>query len=228
MAFVDRSELLFELRQELEQPLWSLIARLEETLTGLITVPHFDPNDPAAVGSAIHSALPSAVQEAGLAAMGLTCATYDNGPSNKLTGTIASGGEDREVSLELHFAGPQGGTRKNQHQFASIEAEDAPTFEGFEHVAPKQVLLFLAYHLAPTKARVERLFLAFADGVDKKKIELQRPAAATTSSVSTPETERTPEPKGTVVKAKSRKGEDRDVGAPTKRGNGTFGPEEAS
>ncbi len=228
MAFVDRSELLVELHQVLEQPLWSLIGRLEETLTGFITVPHLNHDDPAAVGSAIHSALPSAVNDAGLAAVGLTCVTYDNGPSHKLTGVIASGGEDREISLELHLAGPQGGTRKGQHQFASIEADDAPTFEGFEHVAPKQVLLFLAYHLAPTKARVERLFLAFADGVDKKKIELQRPAAASTSSVSTADTERKPEPKGTVVKAKSRKGEDRDVGAPTKRGNGTFGSEEAS
>lgn len=225
-----RLELLDELRAKFTDGIWELGRELEKTLAGLHQVSHFDLMDPAAVGAAIHSALPSAALAASLERFGLGAETFDVGPAKKVEGRIDIGGIERHVSLELHYAGPQGGTRKGRHQHAHVEGEAAPAFPGFELDAPQKVLLFLAYHLAPSKVRIEKMYLSFADGVDRLKTQVPRPEPAILDTpeiapvpaIKIPSLDPVPVTKGTVVKAKkARNGVEDDAGQKSKRGDGS-------
>ncbi|WP_146030390.1 hypothetical protein [Thalassospira sp. GB04J01] len=172
---MDRQSTLRILAESLEVPLWSLVEQFKGTLRGLAQTEHFDLDDRAAVGNALHSALPSAFDASGLGLDGFNLIKDVVGPGNKIETKVQVGGQEHSVCLELHFAGPRGGTRKKTHQYASEDVTDEPRFDGFDVIAPQKVLLFLAYHLNGISTAVERLHLVFSDGVDRRSIQLFKP-----------------------------------------------------
>lgn len=222
---MDRTELLFELREKLEHELWAYGVQFERMLRDLVHVVHVDPQDPAAIGAVVHSALPSA--DLDVKGRILKCKHTDAGPSNKLVGIVDIGGIERHVSLEWHYAGPLGGTRKSKHQHAvDVDLEEASLFDIAGVPAPENVLMFVPYYLAPSRTTIERLYLGYADGVDKRRIQLHRPMVAAApipaSELELPAAKIAV--KGTLVKAKKpRKGDEGDVGTFDKRGDGTSG-----
>ena len=75
---IDRHAALRAIRDQYETTLWGLAREISKSLGGLALTPHFDASDDRAVGSAIHSTLPSAAVAAGLEAAGLRVeAAYD-------------------------------------------------------------------------------------------------------------------------------------------------------
>jgi len=222
-----RTEILTALRERLGAGIWQLAAELEKTLKGLHSVEHFDLTSPAAVGAAIHSAIPQAAMASKLEECGLKAVRVEEGPAYKIVGTIELGGLEREVNLELHYAGPKGGVRKPQHQFVDIEDEAAPSLPGFEGLAPKQILMFLGYCLAKSRVSIDKLFLAYADKVDRQKVAIPRPALV----IPEPKIEgadalfdRATKVRGTEIKVKkARKGTEKDAGSQVKRGDGSSG-----
>ncbi len=220
---MDRRQMLECARDEFEIPLWRLVEQLERCLASLAAVPHFDSNDPTAVGAAIHSALPSALADSGLEEKGFALERYAQGPCYKLVSSVGATNPKRSASIELHFAGPQGGTSKSAHQFANQGDDKGQPLPGFELAAPKALLFFLAYHLTPTKTKVGELFLMFADSVDRQKIKLQRPEASHSAEPAARPADLGPE-NSTQVKAKknaARGDERRDE--TTKRGDASSG-----
>ena len=216
---MNRTDILIAIREYLEPELWTLVAEIEKTLRGLIKVEHFDCEDSTAVGAAVHSALPSACRLLPEGRSKLSCAQYEIGPSNKLTAKVQVQGTPRRVSIELHNSGPRGGTSKAKHQFAEPDIENEPGLPGLDIEAPADILLFLAYSLTPTKASVDRLHLMFADGIDRKKITLHRPAdLQSEGDLAAPADTGT---RGTTVKVKAPDPGERDSHAwpPTKRGD---------
>jgi hypothetical protein len=215
---LNRLETLRAVREGLEGPLWSVMIEVEKTLSGLSQTEHIDMEDPAAVGAigaVIHSALPNATERAKLQDMGLICKQYKNGPSNKLVGNIEINGKLSNVNIELHYCGPQGKTSKVKHQFAERDIEREPELPGFSIDAPEDLLLFLGYNLGPSRTKIEKLFLIFADSVDRSQIELHRlngtgelaPIAAPVSPVA---------PTGTKIKIRATGlGEKRDDASAT-------------
>lgn len=183
---LNRESALQEARSILEEPIWGLMSQLEKTLEGLARTPHFDLADPTAIGAALHSSLPQAAIKADLSSRGLEVASYKDGPCYKIAGKIVINGTERAMSLELHIAGPRGGTSKDCHQFALTGDATAPRFPGFEIAAPDSLLFFLAYHLDATGVAVRKLYLMFADGVDRDRVELHRPEALAAPKTSTP------------------------------------------
>lgn len=224
-----RSELLDELSEKFGEGIWRLASELEKTLRGLHKVDYFDLTSPAAVGAAIHSALPEAMLAGELEKLGLQTTRFETGPSFKVTGQTEVGGAARDLSFELHYAGARGGTWKGKHQFAKgAEDEFSPVLPGFEAVAPKQVLLFIAYCLAKSRVSIEKLYIAYADGIDRQKVLIPRPASASVEAPSELPAIDTVAPapavRGTLVKIKKgRKGAEGNVGSEDKRGDGSSG-----
>jgi len=171
---LDRDSALKVVRNSLEEPAWLLMAEMELLLKDLAKATHFDLTDPTAVGAALHGALPHAFLAADISRFGLSLEHCKNGPCYKITGEFLLDEAVRHLSIELHHAGPQGGTSKTRHQFASSDVEGAPQFPGFETEAPESLLFFLAYHLDGAGTAISRLFLTFADGVDRKKIRVHK------------------------------------------------------
>lgn len=173
-----RSEYLEVLGEQLEGPIWAILRELDLTLQGLARTAHFDLDDDGAVGSAVHSALPRAVEAAASAgADGIVFKRSLIGPGNKIFGTADIGGGPKPFSAEFHLAGPKGGTGKGAHQFAGL---DGPLtgylfdeFEDFEDPSGT-LLLFVAYMLSPSRTTVQRAWLVIADGLSKEKIELRQ------------------------------------------------------
>lgn len=217
---MDRDEVLHAAGASMREPVWALMTQLELTLGGLSAAPHFDLGDPAAVASAIHAALPQAAIEAGLTAHGFCVRSCEVGPANKICGGVVIGGQKLELSLELHLADRRGRTRKNCHQFAGLGVEGAPYFPGFELDAPPSLLFFLAYQLGPTGTRIERVHLVFADGVDRKMIELHREFVDTAAAHTAP-AEAAEAAVGSKIKVRQRaKGDGADDGREAdQRGN---------
>lgn len=175
---MDRESALKLVRDYLEMPVWRLMEQLELLLKDLAQAKHFDLDNPAAVGAALHGALPQAFMNAKLEEHELAIQHCKSGSCYKIVAQVPFGEMTREVSMELHYAGPQGHTSKTKHQFASSDVEGAPELPGFAAAAPESFLLFVAYHLSGVKTSINKLFLMFADGVDRKKVQLHRPEAA--------------------------------------------------
>lgn len=218
---MDRQTLLREVGRQLEPSLWRFIDHLDETLGNLVKVPHIDANDPAAIGSVVHSSIKSAIVDTGLAELGFEHSRDMVGPGNKIAGTIDIDGKRRKVSIELHYAGPNGGTRKSRHQSAASDAEELE-FPGFETLAPEDVLLFLAYSISAGRGRIAGAFLVYADGVDKKKFKLHRPVTVSTAEPAGAGVPVAAVSTGTKIKIKKPKvGEAGDVRSSRKRGDDT-------
>lgn len=216
---MDRQDILIAIRDHQEANFWAVMAEVEKSLRDLVQVEHFDCEDATAIGAAVHSSLPSALHSIGLNEAQVSCVRYENGPSNKLIVAVPIEGVLRRVSVELHYCGPRGGTSKAKHQFAEHDVETEPELPNFHVEAPQDLLVFLSYSLTPTRTTVDKLFLMFADGIDRKKIQLHR-LSVSENKMPSVAVERTG-PRGTAVKARYRgKGEERDnVRAPTKRGD---------
>src|SRR3546814_379113 len=190
------------------------MTEIERTLADLVKVEHFDTEDATAIGAAVHSALASAFNSVQADCKHFSCVRYDSGPSNKLIFSVPLSGTLRRVSAELHYCGPRGGTSKAKHQFAETDIEAEPELPSFHTEAPQDLLMFLSYSLTPARTKVDKLFLMFADGIDRKKIELHRPSVAETETPAAAVA--ATGQRGTAVKAK---GESRDARQPTKRGD---------
>lgn len=173
---MDRQAALEQFADEFEDLIWAVFSELEKTLVGLIEVTHFNSSDPASVGNTLHGALEAAAIAAGVDENGLSVVWHREGPCFKLEGLVGKGATSRRFSAELHLSGPKGGTGKSKHQFASVGSEDQPELPGMETDAPEMLLIFLGYHLSASATKVSRLFAIYADGVDRKKVELIRPA----------------------------------------------------
>ncbi len=175
---MDRQEALERFANEFEAPVWAVFSELEKTLRGLVEVAHFNSSDPASVGNTLHGALEDAVLAAEVEAKGLRAIFNRSGPCFKLEGAFEEGAKTVKFSAELHLAGPKGATGKRCHQYASTALENQPDLPGLEADAPQVMLLFLGYHLSASATSVSRLFAIYADGIDRKKVELVRPTAA--------------------------------------------------
>lgn len=180
---MDRDLALQSARERFEPALWALIEQLEVTLAGLSRVPFVDITDPRGVGSVLNGALKDASVEANLTTHGMEVIHVSDGRSNKVTGSLAHEGIDYEVSFELHLCGPRGGTSKSSHQnagcdFAVCDIEQQPSLIPYGVEAPDKLLFFIACHLSGTGVRVAKAFIRFADGVDKRMLEIHRPAAS--------------------------------------------------
>lgn len=220
---MDRRTALGLAREQLETPLWALMTELEETLRGLASVQHFDLLDPTAVGSALHSALPSAFENCGIGKYGFVLQHCSKGPCYKIIADIKYEDSVKKVNMELHCSGPKGGTSKSTHQFINRDIDEFPEFPGFDSEVSECLLFFIGYHLDGIKTSIRSLYLIFADGVDRKSIMLHRPLADELQgkgiSPSLPSG-----PVGTKLKPKRTK-ERKDVGqhdrATNKRGYGS-------
>lgn len=216
---MDRESALRVAADRYEEALWHLMEHLEHTLRDLATVSYFDANDPTAIGSALHSALPQAFKEAELSKWGLDVQLCKTGPCYKIIGRMTAGAEMHDISIELHYAGPQGGTSKTRHQFANADVDEAPWFPGFDLVAPETLLCFLAYYLDGAKVRVDKLFLIFADGIDRKRVQLYRPAASASKPIAAPVPLASPSGAKLKIKGKARGDSSEHVSKTDKRGD---------
>jgi len=216
---VDRATILQEVREQFESAIWTLLQRLEETLVDYHAVRHVDTMDLRAAGSIINAALTNAALKCDLSKLGLTSTYNDNGQSRKLHGNIIISGKEIPVCLELHLCAFNGRTTKSKHQYASYDVEQEPKFSGFEERAPSSILLFVAYHLAPTMQSISRAYLKFADGLGSQKIEILRSAASIYSGKDTePAVSATTIGPRISVKQK-KKGEEENGSAPGERRN---------
>lgn len=206
---VDRDNILRAARDCFEGGIWALLTELEKTLAGLARAEHVDLSDLRAVGSVLNSALMDAAETASVCDLGLRVVHVRNGRSNKIEGVVEFDGRVSRVSFELHLCGPQGGTSKEAHQFAGFDIEAEPTLPGFRTEAPEDVLLFVACNVSGSGTRISRAFLKFADGVDRRKIELHRdiPAAGGLAVHVVP-LEKPVGPKITIRKPKGKEAQD--------------------
>lgn len=217
-SVLNRDTALQAAREHLEVPVWGLLSQLEATLADLAKVRHVNLSDPRAIGSVLNSALSDAAVAAKISDHGLEVAYCENGQSNKLTGHLTIEGKKYSVSLELHLAGPRGGTSKKAHQFAAYDIEGEPTFPGFEIEAPSDLLFFVACHLSGTGASISSAFIKFADKIDQRKIEIHRDIPPMTAGIA--ETGPVDGPSGTKMTLKKPKGEESGNGSKTdKRGD---------
>ncbi|MBN9352691.1 MAG: hypothetical protein J0H04_01420 [Hyphomicrobium denitrificans] len=218
---IDREAALADLANSIAEPVSKLLTELEKLLAGLSTVQHFDLTDPSTLGSAIHSALPSAVVAAHLNDLGWDIKTAV-GPGNKLICKAQGDGARRDVVIEVHLAGPRGGVGKSRHQFATVAADGAPGYlPGFEIEAPASALMFLGLYPDAAFTRISAAYLMYADGVDRRcvKLELSRDVAAGERKDS--ETVGAKKVPGSKVKIKETAREKRDAGSKNKRGDGS-------
>jgi hypothetical protein len=221
---LDRDSALQSARERFEPPLWALIEQLETTLAGLSHVPFVDITDPRGVGSVLNGALRDAATEAGLAMHDMEVVHVTDGRSNKVITRLVHEGVEHEVSFELHLCGPRGGTSKPTHQNAGCDVavcdiEEQPSLIAYDVTAPKRLLFFLACFLSGTGVKVAKAFIRFADGVDKRMIEIHRPAksAAATATEDGPVADG---PVGSKLKIKKPMGEQDENGSNTnKRGD---------
>lgn len=186
-SLLDRDSALQSARERFEPPLWALIEQLEATLAGLSRVPFVDITDPRGVGSVLNGALRDAATEAGLATHDMDVVHVADGRSNKVIARLIHEGVEHDVSFELHLCGPRGGTSKSTHQNASCDftvcdIEEQPSLIHYDVPAPNQLLFFLACFLSGTGVKVAKAFIRFADGVDKRMIEIHRPAKSAAES----------------------------------------------
>ena len=167
-----REEFLVGLRDQVEEPLWRMADALSATLEAAVFIPHFDAADEGAIGSIIHASLEGAALDSDLHEYGLELAHYRKGPARKVTGQIAVLGVDYRINAEFHIGGPKGGTSKSAHQFAPDECF-TPDLFGLDK-EQDETLLFIVYFLNEARSQIDRLFIVFADGVGREKIELRR------------------------------------------------------
>lgn len=166
----------------------------------------------------MNAALAGAALAANLSSDELEVIHCRSGQSRKLVGTMHLDGEAYSVVFELHQCGPEGGTSKAEHEYAGDVIEDEPPLPGFEEEAPEALLLFVACHLSAARTKIARAFLKFADGVDKKRIEIFRDAqpAASAGSVVSP----AGEPEGSKLSlVNSGKEREKNGGKTDKRGD---------
>lgn len=168
--------------EQLTKSLWDVASELNKTLRDLSKVEHFDSSDPASIGAALHGALPSVLNSAEVQKSGLSVRRCVKGPGNKIHAVIHLETCDRDAVIELHYAGPLGGTRKSRHQLASVDINDEPFFPNFGDVAPDSLLFFLSYSLNGTSTEIARLHLMYADGVDRSKVRLFELEEATSTT----------------------------------------------
>lgn len=185
---MDRDSALQSARERFEPTLWALIEQLETTLTGLSRVPFVDMSDPRGVGSVLNGALRDAATQADLTTHGMEVVHVTDGRSNKIIARLPHGGIEHDVSFELHLCGPRGGTSKAAHQnagsdFTICDIEEQPSLIPYDVPAPDRLLFFLACFLNGTGVKVAKAFIRFADGVDKRMIEIHRPAELAAGAV---------------------------------------------
>lgn len=178
---MNRREILEVVGPQLEPPIWRLFNTIRDTLLGLSKVPHFDLADDSAVASAIHSAVPAALDEHTETKLPLIHRFCPKGPGNKIVAHIQIEGRSQEICMELHLAGPKGGTRKKDHQFAGIsDPEQRELWENVsEFDAPESLLCFVAYRLSETRTKIQDAWLVFADGNGREKIKLRNTESET-------------------------------------------------
>lgn len=215
---MDRDLALQSARERFEPALWALIEQLEVTLAGLSRVPFVDIADPRGVGSVLNGALRDASSEAGLTTHGMEVVHVTDGRSNKVTGSLDHDGTEYAVSFELHLCGPRGGTSKSTHQnagcdFALCDIEEQPSLIPYDVDAPDQLLFFLACFLSGTGVKVSKAFIRFADGVDKRMIEIHRPVEAVSGAGI--DSGPVDGPVGTKLKIKKTVGEQEENGSKT-------------
>lgn len=172
---MDRHNLLQELREQLQVPIWGIATELEKALRDLSRVSHVNMADQRMIGSLLNNALSSAAETADLSRYGVEVAPVASGQSNKLFVNVECDGNLQRASLEVHLCGPRGGTSKQEHQFArcSVDIEREPHLPGFVIEAPTSILLFVSCHVIGTT--IEAVFLKFADGEDRAQLQLHRP-----------------------------------------------------
>lgn len=220
---IDREAALAALAKSIADPVSKLLTQLEILLAGLSTVQHFDLTDPSALGSAIHSALPSAVVAARLRDLGWEIKTAPAGPGNKLICKGPGDGAMRDVVLEVHLAGPRGGVGKSKHQYASEAAGASGYLPGFEVEAPASFLMFLGLYPDAAFTRFSAAYLMYADGKDRRcvKLDLPRDDAAEVRKGSEPAVNKGVP--GSKVQVKKTARENRDAWSKNKRGDGSSG-----
>lgn len=221
---MDRDHALQSARVQFEPALWALLDQLEATLAGLSRVPFVDITDPRGVGSVLNGALRDAATKADLAAHGMEVVHVTDGRSNKVVARLTHDEVEHEVSFELHLCGPRGGTSKSTHQnagcdIAVCDIEEQPSLIPYDVIAPDRLLFFLACFLSGTGVKVAKAFIRFADGVDKRMIEIHRPAKSATGA----DTDHSPlvdGPVGTKLTIKKPMGEqDENGGKSDQRGD---------
>lgn len=218
---IDREVALSALATSIAEPVAKLLTELEKLLAGLSTVQHFDITDPSTLGSAIHSALPSAIAAARLQDMGWDIKTA-TGPGNKLICKAQGDGALRDAVIEVHLAGPRGGVGKSRHQFAAAAAEGTPGYlPGFEIEAPASALMFLGLYPDPAFTRISAAYLMYADGVDRRCVKLELSRDVATSERKGTETVGAKKVPGSKLKIKEIAREKRDAGSKNKRGDGS-------
>jgi hypothetical protein len=217
----DREAALAELAISIAEPVSKLLTELERLLVGLGAVQHFDLTDPSTLGSAIHSALPSAIVAAHLHDLGWDIKTAV-GPGNKLICKAPGDGALREAVIEVHLAGPRGGVSKSRHQFAAAAAEGTPGYlPGFEIEAPASALMFLGLYPDAAFTRISAAYLMYADGVDKRCVKLELPRGVATGEHKDSELVEAKKLPSSKVKIKETAPEKRDAGSKNKRGDGS-------
>lgn len=185
---LDRDSALQAVRSKYEIPIWKLLCELEKSLGEFALVTHVNVSDSRAVGSMLNCALKSAVAECVSVEDDLSVQYFKKGHSYKLSGAVEVDQRVVGVSFELHLCDPLGGTSKPSHQFAEFDVEAQPTFPGFEVDAPEDLLLFIACNLSVTGSRFTKAYFKYADGIDRRQIEIHR----THESVITPIAEEIP------------------------------------
>lgn len=211
---MDREAILRLVRDRYEIPIWSLLRELEGVLREYAQVKHVNITDQRAVGSTLNCALMDAAVSAKLADYGLAIVYCQNGRSNKISGRLQVGGHEYTVSMELHLAGPKGGTSKSAHQFAGSDIDLVWTLPGIETTAPDELLFFVACHLDITGVSVSRTYLKYADGVDQRSVQLQRPLEGT-AAPDVGSVKHVEGPAGTRLVMKQTKGEQNENGITT-------------
>lgn len=216
---MDRDSALQSARERFEPALWALIEQLEVTLAGLSRVPFADITDPRGVGSVLNGALRDAATEAGLVEHGMDVVHVTDGRSNKVTARLTHEGTEHDVSFELHLCGPRGGTSKSTHQnagcdFTVCDIEEQPSLIPYEVPAPDRLLFFLACFLSGTGVKVAKAFIRFADGIDKRMIEIHRPAKSA-ADAATDQDPVVDGPVGSKLKIKRPMGEQDENGSKT-------------
>lgn len=221
---IDREAALAALAKSINEPVSRLLTEIEKLLAGLGTVQHFDLTDPSALGSAIHSSLPSAVASARLRELGWDIKTVAAGPGNKLICKGPSDSPMRDVIIEVHLSGPRGGVGKSKHQFASAADGTSGYLPGFEVEAPASGLMFLGLYPDAAFTRISAAYLMYADGGDRQciKLDLRRDDAAGERKGSEPAVAK--KVPGSKVKVKKAAREKRDAGSKAKRGDGSSSP----
>lgn len=216
----DRRAVLEAIRDQYEDLFWRFAREMSKTLGGLALTPHFDANDDRAVGSAVHSTLPLAAAAAGMAAAGFEVALHNVGPAYKITGSVLVEGVARDINLEVHLAGPKGGTSKSGHQFSADDSEELPLFEDEE--LPETMLFFMGYHLTGARTAVERLFIVWADNRGTEKIELRQNESGAAGAGDDKQEAPQPDMKPVLVR-KDKNKDAKDVGGQDKRGDAASG-----